>query len=257
MTTLSLDVYVRLIVRLARLAARDPERMQRALADVGIRAEDLERDEGPLKAQLAEMWPRRHATVAWKLIAALSEELTRDGPLGVRPASSVAPHIEPEKSVPTYMQPSAPPAPPLPTTPPASTPPALPKPPPAALAATMDPDMGKILASIARALPFAPGAEPPAPKPPKPAPTVELPIMDPTPEVTHPGPNSLERYAAICGALARGLPRDQALAACNSSPEDFDNLIKFWGPRFEQDLALLTTFHDMVKAHAAPANSAE
>lgn len=130
------------------------------------------------------------------------------------------------------------------------------------LAATMDPDMGAIVAALARgALPFkqpSPSSDPEASailtglmRPPASPTTEVLPVMDTSKDA--PGRSSLELYAAVCGAVAHGTPREQALVAHGLSEEDFSKLIHTWAPKFAQDPELRARFKEMAKSYAASA----
>jgi hypothetical protein len=55
----------------------------------------------------------------------------------------------------------------------------------------------------------------------------------------------LETYAAVSGALARGVPRETALAKYNLLPEDFDRLAKAWAQRFQREPHLLDKFKEL------------
>lgn len=131
MTTLTPELYAKLLVRLLR---RRGVAMDELLAELGLSPEELREQEPRLCVQLAEALPRHRGTVAMAFATAFANELQQLGLLsaGVAPQPPAA-RVEPEKLLPSFMQPSAPPVAPAPP----------PPKPPSALAATMDPDMAR------------------------------------------------------------------------------------------------------------------
>ena len=259
MTTLDVETYARLLARLALRGGKGGARLEEILAELGVEAEALRASEPALRAELARAWPRRKGIAAMKFASAIGEELLRHGPLGIEVASMPLPAArEPDrKELPSYLQaplalaplPATPPPPaPTPAGPAATPKPTQPNP---RLQATMDADTAAIVAAIARGpLPFANAAGgrgsslAPAPTP-APAPTTPAAAPLDMP------PASLDTYAAVTGALARGEAREAVLVAHGLSPEDFDKLTRAWAARFERDPALLAHFKDLARQATA------
>lgn len=123
--------------------------------------------------------------------------------------------------------------------------------PPEALAGTTEADFSAIVASIrSGALPFADASRSP-PTPPA------LPSPPPAPTSTAatqalPGFDfdryPLDLYARITGALARGEPRDDVLAAHELTSDLFDKIARAWTARFNSEPALFTRFKELVRS---------
>lgn len=64
-------------------------------------------------------------------------------------------------------------------------------------------------------------------------------------------PMPLATFAEISGALARGEPREEALAKHGLSAETFSKLAQGWAQRFLQDPALAATFKELARASAS------
>ena len=64
-------------------------------------------------------------------------------------------------------------------------------------------------------------------------------------------PMPLATFAEISGALARGEPREEALAKHGLSAETFSKLAQGWAQRFQQDPALAATFKELARASAS------
>ncbi|APR76036.1 Hypothetical protein A7982_01383 [Minicystis rosea] len=79
MGALTLTLYAQL---LARLACRRGARVEDVLAELGVGADDLARDEQALRRELAAAWPSRKGIDAMKFATALGRELERLGALG-------------------------------------------------------------------------------------------------------------------------------------------------------------------------------
>jgi hypothetical protein len=292
MPALDLTTYARIV---AHLACRRGARLSEVLADLGIDGEELARAEPDLRRDLAGAWPNRMGIGAMRFATALATELEALGPLAsdTQRASQADPVpvpvvAEPEKALPSFLQPVSLPTPSFaPVMPPdAPEPPPFHRP-PARLAGTMDADLSAIVAAVGRsALPFsAPTAAPadtlPLQGPPQPLAPPSVPQRAPAAlsgtvggEVTAfapatpfaPAPAApaapaevdlskypLELYAALTGALARGEPREKVLAECRLTPALFDTLAHAWGARLTADPELLVRFTALARSSAAQA----
>ena len=114
------------------------------------------------------------------------------------------------------------------------------------LSGTIDADLSAVVASVKRgALPF--GALP------EPSP----------PSVAASGSDfdfarfSLEVYASVTGALARGEPRDAVLVRHSMSPEAYDRMAKAWAQRFQREPHLLAWFQELARNSAAAPRPSE
>lgn len=261
---LPIETYARL---LAHLAARPRVPLADLLAELAISPAELRDAEPALRAQLSAAWPRRQGIAAMKFASALGDELAKLALLapGADAEPPPAPLLEPEKALPSFLQPAQLPVSPPPLLP--VMPPALPEAlpvvhrPPSRLAGTAEADLSAIVAAVQRgALPFAASATPspasvpeverPPPAPPSPGspPTMALPVMgDELDLALHP----LDSYAALTGALARGEPREQVLAEHHLTPALFEKLAHAWGARFAGDPQLLERFQSLARSSAS------
>lgn len=277
---LPLEAYARLLAHMA--VRRTP--LAEVLAELGISADDLSASEPALRAELAQAWPRRKGITAMKFATALGEELAKLGPIHLGGAHETE-HEVPrprETELPSYLR-EPPPQVPLPVLP---VPPAASLRAPSALAETASMDLSAVVAAVQRgALPFAssptstadagerntegrPTLEIPPNAPESPGGTrnadlsaviasVELGGLPwksgepgrPADEVDL-SPMPLATFAEISGALARGEPREEALAKHGLSAETFSKLAQGWAQRFQQDPALAATFKELARASA-------
>jgi hypothetical protein len=67
----------------------------------------------------------------------------------------------------------------------------------------------------------------------------------------------LEKYASLSGALARGEPRDAALARHGLTAIAFEILAGAWSQRFRREPPLLERFKELAKASAATGGRGE
>jgi hypothetical protein len=296
MTDINSEVYA---VILARVAQRGQGQLEGILSELGVSAADFRRGEAAVLSELGNAWPKRAGKNAMKFATALARELEALGGLGVggRSAPAIpgspdltAPLVEPEKAIPSFLQPAPLPASPIVALRPiiSETQPDLPPVyrPPAHLAGTMDADLGAIVAAVERgALPFnaptaapvdtqpLPGAAlPPAPpSAPQRVPAGLTGTMDagvaffapatpfgPPPAPTPPpAPGEIDLakyplalYAAIAGELARGEPREKVLAANNLTEGLYDQVAHAWSARFQKEPQLQLHFNALARSSA-------
>ena len=203
------------------------------------------------------------------------------------PLAASGPAREPER--PSFLQPAAPaPSPPAPApalaapAPPAGAAPAPAPPlsPMAHLAGTGDVDLHAVVSALARgALPFARGAgaiaeKPPGEAAPRPRPTgtvqadfnaVKASVeQGALPFGRQPGQDEadfallpLETYASLTRALARGEPREEALARHRVAADVFDRVAKAWAARFQREPHLFARFKELATGNAQAGRKGE
>ncbi len=67
----------------------------------------------------------------------------------------------------------------------------------------------------------------------------------------------LETYASVSGALARGEPREEALARHGVTAEVFERLTRAWSQRFPREPHLLARFKDLARGNTASGRRGE